>query len=1055
MTLTSAPPDIYPWTGRTLLEVFSEAVRDAPHRVAVECGGTRMTLGELDRRSARIADELSAAGIGRSDVVAVVVDRDAHLPAALLAVMRSGAAFVPVDPDHPAQRRAYVHQDAGARATLTLGRLSGKVDDTGPVILVDEPGAETREARRLPPVGPADLAYIMYTSGSTGRPKGVEIDHQSLLKALLATASVLELGDSEVWLSVTSPSFDISLMELLLPLLTGGRLVIADNDQVVAGDALHALLTECRATAMQATPLTWRMLLEAGWNGPLRLAVCAGETMHPDLARSLDERCGDVWNAYGPTETTIYATVHRIGPQDIATVPVGRPLPDTEVRVLDEELTALPPDVVGEVWIGGTGVALGYHGREDLTAERFRTLPGEPLAGRFYRTGDLGRRRADGTFELLGRADDQVKIRGHRIEPGEVENRLLEHKAVENAVVVPHTLPGGAGVQLVAYVRAAGDGGLTTGELLGFLGDRVPKYMVPSTVVQVTEWPRTGSGKIDRNRLPDPGGVADRTRSGAAPRTPTESALARLWEEVLDDGPVSREDNFFTLGGHSLLSMRLISRIRRELGVAATVQDLIKDPVLADLAERVDRTPPVSVTAPAPAGRPHPFMPVSPEQHLRLAKEQWRRERGLGRGTHNVRIAATVDGPLHLDELELALTDVVSRHEALRARFLRDASGVVRQEIAPVRPVRVRRETAPQGQDMALLPAIGQAANEPFDLGSGLLLRAVHWARDDKTGVLLLVCDHSVFDGVSTAIFLDDLRRAYAARLADSAVPWDGPDPAYRTFLLEEAAWLASPEADEALEAWRRELTGDAPYCLLKGLSRPAGRAGSEPLAGSRTVRLPRTVTDPLTAAAAGHGASLAHALLALVAIALYGMTGQERIGAIVPMANRETAESDRLVAYAAHGLPVLQDVARERPFTHQVEEAAGQTMEVLARQRLALAEIVRRLDPEAFGLPVAQPYTMVNFISADLLNASLAPVLDQVRVSPLAVGALEPAAPLIVTFEETPEQLTVSIVHDRRFIEDADAGRLADLLTGLADAAAAGPEATVAELLAAQDTDT
>ncbi|WP_432251108.1 amino acid adenylation domain-containing protein [Streptomyces sp. HNM1019] len=1090
-----------------MVDLFAEVAEQAPDRMAVEGGGIRMTVGDIDRASARIAAELAAAGVGNGDAVAVVVDRSAYLPAALLGVMRSGAAFVPVDPDYPAQRRALMLQDARARATVTLSQFLAQVDHTRPVILLDTPPTDashtpdgprtsddTSRAFRavLPAVRPADLAYAMYTSGSTGRPKGVEISHQAFAKGVLVMASVVNPQPDDVWLSVTSPSFDPSLLDLFLPLLTQGRIVIAGNERVVAGDALHALLVGSRATVMQATPLTWRMLLADGWAGRLRLALCAGEVMHPTLARALGERCGEVWNAYGPTETTIYATAHRVGPVDAGSIPVGPPLPDTDVRILGEDVAPVARGEIGELWIGGTGVGAGYRGREDLTADRFRTLPGDRSAGRFYRTGDLGRQLADGTIELFGRADDQVKIRGHRIEPGEVENQLLAHPGVESAVVVPRSLPGAAGLQLVAYVRPAHGGEISARGLLDFLAERLPKYMVPSAVVEVAQWPRTATYKIDRNRLPDPGTAPGHIPAGSAPGTPTERALAQLWESVLEHRPVSREDDFFALGGHSLLSMQLIARIREEMGVAATVRDLISAPVLADLAERIDHTPPTPpsaatpVTPPgsAPAAPPAPSptsaapparapahasapattpapaetsasasacvsrLPLSPEQHLRLAREQWRREQGLGPGTHNVSLACTVEGPLHLDRLEQALTDVVGRHEALRATFHRDGTGAVYQEIAAVSPIRIRRETVSPDQEMPS-PAVVSAANEPFDLGSGLLLRAVHWARGNGAGVLLLVCDHSVTDLVSIAVLVDDLQRAYAARLTGEAVPWDGPDPGYRAFLVEEAAWLGSPEADQVLEAWCGHLTGPPPYCSLSGLSRPVWQAPPDPVAGSATVYLPSPVTDGLVAAAVGQGASLAHALLALVAISLSALTGQRRIGAFVPMANREAAGSHRLVAYAAHGLPVHQDITPAEPFTHHLAQAARQTMEVLARQRLALAEIVRRLDPEAFGVPASQPYVMVNFIAADLLNASLAPALDRVRTAPLSVGATEPAAPLIVELLQTPQALTVHIVHDRRFIEDTDAQRLAGLLTRLAASAAAAPQASVADLLA------
>jgi hypothetical protein len=572
---------------------------------------------------------------------------------------------------------------------------------------------------------------------------------------------------------------------------------------------------------------------------------------------------------------------------------------------------------------------------------------------------------------------------------------------------------------------------------------------VPSTVVEVTQWPRTPSGKIDRSRLSAPPPVKP-PGAGLAPRTAAERGLARIWEEVLQYRPVARTDDFFALGGHSLLAMRLVARIREKFGVAVAVRDLLAAPTLEGLAARLERAglAPVAQTVRIAASAwPEGSLPVSPEQRFRLARERWRRKEGYGPGTHHVSAACAIDGSLRLDALEQALNDVVSRHEALHARFAIGDNGEEWQKIGPVQPVRLHQLTVPREADPPP-EVVAEWATAPFDLASGLLLRAVHWNRGDTREALLLVCDHIVSDQVSMAVILNDLKLAYAGRCVGMGARWEGPATSYGDFLHEEAAWLASSEANDVTEEWRAELDGTSPFWPtgLQRLPRPARRRFR---AGAIAVSLPGEAVADLTQVARTRGASLYHALLALVAVVLFDITGQERIGVLTPMANRETAGADRLVAYTANTLPVVQDVAPHLSFGEQIERARNQAMTVLARQRMPLAEIVRRLAPEEFGPPPIVSYTLVNYIEADLLRASTTPIFAGAHTAPLTIAATTSPAPLIIALLDAPERLTIQVTYDRDLVAPETAGRVVRALAACAQHAAASVEEPVAATLA------
>ena len=558
------------------------SVRD---RVAVIGADDReITFGELEGASNRLAHALRARGIGRGQRVGLCIPRSPDMLISQLAVMKAGAAYVPLDPAYPIDRLRFMATDAELSAVLTRQGEAVILEDLGLTLLAIEDPALTQgqPVTALAPdtrldATPDDEAYVIYTSGSTGRPKGVQVLHRGVVNFLEGMVEMLAPGADDCFLAITSPSFDISVLDLMLPLRVRARVVIASHAQVVDPGALRGLLERHRATLLQATPSAWRMLLETGWTGgPGFRALIGGEPLPATLAERLLERTGELWNVYGPTEATVWATGWRVqAPR--AGIAIGRPMLNTTVWALDPHGHVCPIGVPGELYIGGVGVARGYFRRDDLTAERF--LP-DPFADdprdRFYRTGDLGRWRHDGQLEHLGRPDHQVKLRGHRIEMGEIESALLDHPDVAHCVATTHARSE-EDVRLVAYLVPRDDIAPTPSVLREHLRARLPHFMIPQHFVALWEMPLLPNGKIDRSALPAPAMdvVLAEVRTHVAPATHSEHVIAGIWSQLLALDQVSCTDNFFDLGGHSLLAMRCVTLIESELGVKVTPTRLI------------------------------------------------------------------------------------------------------------------------------------------------------------------------------------------------------------------------------------------------------------------------------------------------------------------------------------------------------------------------------------------------------------------------------------------------------------------------------------------------
>jgi amino acid adenylation domain-containing protein len=552
---------VYP--RETSLAALVEAqVERTPDAIAVVYGKQQLTYRELNERANQLAHELRKHGSGPNQLVGLYVERSINMVMALLAIVKAGAAYLPLDPLFPAERINYMLEDSGVRILVTEQSLRGALPVfAGTAILLEDAGWQTNDCHnRAEAVGPEDLAYLIYTSGSTGKPKGVQVLRGALTNFLWSMRDWLQLSERDCLLAVTTISFDIAGLELWLPLLVGAQVVVASREEAADGYALRGLLDRHNITFLQATPVTWRLLFDSGWSGkPDLQTVCGGEAMPPELAAQLVPAVKRVWNLYGPTETTIWSTGYRV--TNGQPILIGRPLANTTCYILDGQRRPVPIGVIGELYIGGDGLARGYLNRPELTAEKFVPDLFRGNGARMYRTGDLARYRADGNIECLGRIDHQVKIRGYRIELGEIEAALKEQPEIKQAVVVAREdTPGDK--RLVAYLVASTSTMPATSELRTRLKRQLPDYMVPTAYVFLDQLPISPNGKIDRKALPAPEADAYSTREYEPPQGEIEAAIAVIWADELELDRVGRHDNFFELGGHSLMAVRLIAKIR-------------------------------------------------------------------------------------------------------------------------------------------------------------------------------------------------------------------------------------------------------------------------------------------------------------------------------------------------------------------------------------------------------------------------------------------------------------------------------------------------------------
>jgi amino acid adenylation domain-containing protein len=590
---------------QVLHELFEQQVQRTPEATAVVFEDQALTYAELNARANQLARHLRHSAIGPDQLVGICVERSLEMVVGLLGVLKAGGAYLPMDPTYPAERLAYMLADAAPRVLLSQQHLLSKIPDNRAQIIAldaDWPQISTHDSTNLDSVSVGlsshHLAYVIYTSGSTGKPKGVMIEHAAVLNFLTGMQQHPGIKPTDCLLAVTTISFDIAGLELYLPLLHGATVLLASREDAQDASRLIGLMENSSVTLMQATPATWHLLLNFGWQGrPELKALCGGEALNRQLSAQLLDRVGALWNLYGPTETTIWSCNQLIiaGPEEQAAAfePIGRPIANTQIYLLDAHNQPVPMGVQGEVYIGGAGVARGYLNRPELTAARFLPDPfSAESTAKMYRTGDLGRWRADGTLEYLGRNDHQVKIRGFRIELGEIEAQLSQHPGVAEAVVLAREdVPGEK--RLVAYITARPASTVdelpNAEELREYLKPLLPEHMLPSAFVRMQSLPLTPNGKLDRRALPAPSGRCGNTEEYVAPGTRIERTLAALWSQILHVDRVSIYDNFFELGGHSLLGMKLIGQLSSTLYIELPVATILQCPTIKEMAGLIER----------------------------------------------------------------------------------------------------------------------------------------------------------------------------------------------------------------------------------------------------------------------------------------------------------------------------------------------------------------------------------------------------------------------------------------------------------------------------------
>ncbi|MEL7500838.1 MAG: amino acid adenylation domain-containing protein [Cyanobacteria bacterium J06554_6] len=1025
---------------RCVHEQFEVQAARSPDAIALtfatDSATESFTYQQLNQQANQLAHYLRQRGIEFGARMGICLARSPQMIVTLLAILKTGAAYIPLDPAYPAERISTAITDARAEVLVTTADIGAiqTLAFSGSVIYLDQAAQEIQQQPTHninQGVSPDSIAYIIYTSGSTGKPKGVPVSHYSLNNFLATMAHAPGIAATDTVLAVTTLAFDIAALEIFLPLVSGAQLAITPRESVQDGAALAKLIESHAVSLMQATPATWQLLVESGWSGSLGenpglKILCGGEALPLDLAQQLLSRGKALWNLYGPTETTIWSGALPVTPEILASgqVPIGQPIANTQFYVLDEQQRQTPLGIPGELYIGGSGLSPGYLNRPELTAERF--VPNTfDHQGKLYRTGDRVCYREDGNLDYLGRLDNQVKLRGFRIELGEIEAVLAQHPTIRQAVV---TVRETDGAQLVAYLVLNQEIHRLSehkNSLRQWLSQRLPAYMLPTAYVFLAALPLMPNGKIDRRSLPDP---EQTTRPVTLPQTQKEQIIAGIWVSVLGCGTVSLTDHFFELGGHSLLATRVIAQVREVFAVEVPLRSLFEHPVLADFVVAVNavRGQQSLPTSPIPAAR---------EQTLSYAQQrQWLMTQLNPESTaYTIPIAVRLEGELSFEGLCRSLEQVISRHEVLRTVYPSGADGQPVPTVVPtLEKVKIEQidlsALAAVEQRTAVKQHVQQQSCQRFDLAQDPLWQATLLRLNPQTHVFLLSLHHIIADGWSLGVLLKELTTCYQAYQLDQ--PFASALPPLALQYTDFASWQKSLTFDSSLAYWQRQLE-NVPSLLELPTDYPRP-AESAQAADTYEFRLSRQQTRALRQFSQQHSVTLFMTLLTAFKVLLYRYSGAADIVVGTPIANRQQAALENLIGLFVNTLVLRSDLSGNPPFTELLTQVRETSLAAYDHQDLPFEQLLEALD-----IPRSQSHSPLFQVMFALQNMPMTAVMvDNLSWMPMPTEASTAKFDLTLEMRETDSGL-VGVFEYRRDLFSADtmhrmAGHFRKLLRAL-----------------------
>ncbi|BAY78314.1 amino acid adenylation domain-containing protein [Nostoc linckia NIES-25] len=1055
-------------------QLFEEQVHRTPNAVAVVFGDEQLTYDELNCRANQLANYLQTLGVKSDTLVGICVERSIEMVVGLLGILKAGGAYVPLDPEYPSDRLSFMLEDAQVAVLLTQQRLLEKLPQhQAQVVCLDtdwQSISASSQENSITSVQADNLAYVIYTSGSTGRPKGVLIQHGAIANHCCIIQQTYALEKSDRVLQFASINFDASIEQIFPTLMVGATLVLRGSDVWTPANFQKVIL-DFGLTVINLPTAYWQQVTQE-WaksqvldiNRHLRLVVVGGDVILPEYVNFWQQSSMSgvrLINAYGPTETTITATLFEIPPQlsqgnNLYKIPIGRPLPNRTVYILDKRLQPVPIGVPGELYIGGECLAKGYLNLPELTQEKFILSPFDN--SKLYKTGDLVRYLADGTIEYLGRIDNQVKIRGFRIELGEIETALSQYPHVQaNCVIAREDVPGNK--TLVAYIVAQKEQTCTerpvlsgaegsrgtpkVNELRSFLKEKLPEYMVPNAIVFLEALPLTPNGKIDRRALPVPDLDSILLEKYVAPRTPTEELLAQIWAQVLKVEQVGIYDNFFELGGHSLLATQLVSRIRNIFKVELPLRELFAAATVAELAQFIGQLQQQNSELSAP-----PILPKAENAQLVLSYAQQRLwfldQFEPDSPFYNMPEALRLEGTLAVAALEQSLQDIIARHEALRTNFI-TIDGTPTQVIQSRTNWKLSvvdfKHLSTSEREIAAQQLLQQQATQPFDLATESLVRATLIVLSEAEHILLICMHHIVSDGWSMGVFIAELAALYNAYAQGQESPLAPLPIQYADFALWQRQWLQGEVLQSQLNYWQQKLA-DAPTFLSLPTDRP--RSAVQTYNGThQEFALSLELTDKLTKLGQEQGVTLFMTLLAAFDTLLYRYTGTEDILVGSPIANRDRQEIEGLIGFFVNTLVMRSDLAGNPTFSELLTRVREMAMEAYSHQNLPFEMLVEALQPERDLSHT--PLFQVMFVLQNAPTSGLD--LTGLNVNSFLIKGTTSRFDLTLIMQNTPTGLRGLWEYNTDLFDFTTIDRMTSHLVNLLEGVTANPEQHISQL--------